>query len=104
MSYTWEKLYSAVSSMVTSEKTLRERLIDAYSYNINQLNESDFPDDLKETYRLLDKSITAVEAISNEGTIADSVNAMSESEVIEAINTILSLYDSVTKSCDNTNL
>lgn len=97
MSYVWEKLYTAVHGLVTSEKSLQERLIDAYIYSVMRLNEDDFPENLKEEYRQFHDDITKVASVGDEGTVRATVNAMGNSEASRMIEKILSMYDRITR-------
>jgi heptaprenylglyceryl phosphate synthase len=79
--YAWEKLFNAVLGMARSERSLHERLKNAYWDHIMHIKPDDLPDD------------EARETLAQIGRQINSSTPVSDSEVRALIEKIVSLYD-----------
>jgi hypothetical protein len=92
ISYAWEKFYSAVRTLVLIPEPLRDRLVSAATYDIMHVRpERDLPDELHGKFDEIMKKLTS------EGSISDSVNSLSDDEVKDVADKIISLYDHIVK-------
>lgn len=102
MSYVWKQLFQAVYTLATREKSLRESLVDVYTYHLLHLDEDTspgdifsenlYPEHLKNDLRQLCSDITEFE-----GTAEATIHRMDDAEVLETVEKILSVYDEITK-------
>ena len=94
-SYGWEKLHSAVHSLCGANSQ-SERLINAASFSLLNIKaERHLPEELRVNFTTLMSDLTSKKASGDEGTIRATINSFNESELNGAIESIISLYDSV---------
>ena len=91
--YPNEKFSKAVYSMATSPKPLRERIADAYIFNISHVKIEEVPETVRSKFSNLIERLTSVEPTANEGSVIASVQQMSTEEAIEIANDILYIAD-----------
>lgn len=96
MSYAWEKFHMAIHSLVRPGSQ-RERLVNAYVYNIIHVEPEQVPAEIQDELREFEENITGVEAKGDEGSVQATVNAMDEAEVDRMIRRIISMYDTITR-------
>jgi hypothetical protein len=90
--YAWEKFHSAVSSLVLLSGTLRTRLISVGVNDIMHVNpKRDLPEELQGKYNEI------MEKLTKEGSIADSVEALTDREVNDVAEKIVSLYNEIVR-------
>lgn len=94
LSYAFEKLSVAISSMAKDTNSLQERLRGAYLI-FHPLRAEDFPRDLSNQYREIEKSLTKVPAVGDEGTVMATTRAMSDEEAAKLIESIVDLFTEV---------
>lgn len=90
LSYAHEKYSVAVNIMATSDKTLRERLYDAFVSSAHLaytehggLGPAADPE-TQERLKSFHQRMTSTPAVGDEGTIAATINAMTDEEVQDA--------------------
>jgi hypothetical protein len=94
--YAWQLLHQAVHALI-GEGTQRERLEYA-AKAIHRLQPNDIPDELQGAYTAIMERVRQDDDHgSNIGRIAATVANMTDSEVNEYANKILSLYDAITR-------
>ncbi len=84
---TWERLFNAVSSLV-SKQDIQTRVDDAYT-NFIVLQVEDFPEELQEDVMGLR------EKVSGKGAISETIKEMSVGELESISYNFLSLYDAI---------
>lgn len=95
MSYRWEKLFTAVDSLI-GRGDMKERLLNAYVYSLIHLNERYFPEEeLKKKFIEIKEELNRIPAVGDEGTAWATIKRLSEDEAVEYAHKILSLFDSV---------
>lgn len=93
--YVDEKLTNAISDMVTSDKSLADRIHDAVISHLHVLKVEDFPGDLRESWESLFKMLTAVDLDNDQGSFRNSIDAMKPRQLQKAANEIFDLYHGV---------
>jgi len=94
-SYGWEKLHLAVHSL-TDSGNQADRLVDATSFSlINITPKSDLPKEIQEGFETLMKELTSVKPTGDEGSIRATINTFGEAELSNAIEKIISFYDTI---------
>ena len=94
-----EALALAVRGMASDSRGLKERLGGAY-LNFHTLTAEDFPTDLLPAFHKVNALRIKADAIRGnppEGTVKAALDAMSEKEVREIIEAVVSLYDQVAR-------
>lgn len=97
LGYTWEKLYVAVSTLAAGQRSIQERLEDAYISALIRLKADDLPDDLQDDFRKLQDELTNVEPVGNEGSVAVSTRAMNGDRASEIAEQIVSMFTHVAR-------
>jgi hypothetical protein len=96
LDYAYEKFLNAVLGMAQSRKKLRERIEDAYVYNIIHIRDEDLPDDCLDDLRALKTMVTCRPARHpGEGTVRATTQQMSWQNLDEAARLIVSIFDRV---------
>lgn len=95
--YTWEQLYGTVSSLVTTEATIKDRLCNACVSRLIRLQPEDFPEELRSEFKEIIYEITKVKPVNDEGNIKASVQAMSTEKAQKIAERIFSLYDNIAR-------
>ena len=93
--YGWEKFFIAVSDAASSEKTLQERLRDAYVYNLMYVREENLPPDVWTELRELHQVITARPAEGDEGTVAATTAVMSDEEASKWLRKVVAWFSEI---------
>jgi len=91
--YTWEKFYLAVTSLVSGDRCVKERLIDAYIYSLALLRKSDLPVEMQKEFEDLERELTTIEPVGDEGSVRATVEAMDVEQARELAKKIFSMYD-----------
>lgn len=91
LDYAFEKFWAGVSGMAVSPQTIKYRLADAYSSQITLVELEDLSRDLQERLQVINKAMTAVEPVGNEGKIWASINQMTEDEAVDMAKKITEL-------------
>lgn len=73
----------------------RERLINAYRYNLAHLSYTDIPDNLWTEFEAFQQEITRKVAVGERDRVEATVMSMSELKVKNLIESIFSMYDAV---------
>lgn len=97
LSYGWQKFHMAVLTLA-GPGTQRERLINAYAYHLLQIDGDSLPYDIQARFEKLGDDITREQAQQGEGTVAASVNKMSDQELQAMVEEIIALYDIVARN------
>ncbi|CNJ47134.1 hypothetical protein HB991_09170 [Yersinia mollaretii] len=93
--YGWEKFHTAIHSLA-GFGAQQERLLNAYIFSLSHINpDVDLPEYLREEFTELSTSLTRKPAQGDEGTAYATIYAMREDEIHQAIDSIISIYDSV---------
>jgi len=91
--YTWEKFYLAVTSLVSGDKNIKERVTDAYIHSLMHLREDDIPISMKRDFEELEQTLTSIEPIGDEGRVRATLREMGIDEAREIAIKIFSMYD-----------
>lgn len=91
--YTWEKFFTAVLILATGQSSLQERLADAYISALMRLGLEDIPKDMHNEFEEIQKSLTRVKPIGDEGSVNATIRTMGEIEAGQLAEKIVSLYD-----------
>lgn len=89
MSFTWENLHRAMYILV-GQGTQRERLYQAYVHNLACLQAQDIPAEMRSDFILLSRALA--DSTSGQGT-----RQLSDEEVNAFLNSIVRIYDVVTR-------
>jgi hypothetical protein len=96
--YVWEKFHLAVLGLAGSERSLQERLADAYQSYLIHAGHDGVPDEIHGDFERLRTMLTREQAKGDEGVVTASVRVLSEVEVIHLIDLIVvSMYARVAK-------
>lgn len=97
--YAHEKLRATATTLADTEGSLRDRLLNAYMSQgdrIPVVAGGERAPDLADRIRALHERLTATPSVAGEGTIAASIDALSDDEVRQIVQEILDLDDMVT--------
>ncbi len=96
LDYAWEQLYGATSSLACSTSPLRERLIDAVSSRVHRVfsrgSKDELPPNIAEKLNRFEVKLT------KHGSFRETVEKMEDSEVKDAIEEIVSLFNMVARA------
>ena len=92
-SYTWEKFFSALTTLITGNRSIQQRLIDAFVHSLSLLRIDDLPEGIRGEFIELEEALTSVEPIGDEGRIHATVRAMDDDTAGEYALKIFGLYD-----------
>jgi hypothetical protein len=95
ISYGKEKFYAAMHTCVTDQRSLRERLFDAWTSGLCRLMEEDLTPELWTRFAELRKAMIFDTAKGSEGDWKASADNMTPGEVQQWLNEILSLFTAV---------
>ena len=102
LDYAYEKFYLAVIGMAQSKKKLRERIEDAYVYNIIHVREADIPQGHLNDFRTLKEMVTCCPArFPGEGTVRATTQQMSPRTMDETARLITRLFDAISAAQHN---
>ena len=91
--YIWEKFFATVDTLAIGDDGIRERLINAVTFNLLMLQNNDFPeDDLRGKYEKLMDELTKEQAAGNEGTVRATIEKMPLEEASEIARKIVSMF------------
>lgn len=99
--YVWEKLYSAVSTLVGADP-IQDRLYDAFTSSLLVLTQDDFPNDLQPDFAFVEDALTRVDAVADEGSARSSADALSNAEAAEVAAKIFALFVGIIEHQANT--
>lgn len=91
--YTGEKVFSALTTLITGNRSIQQRLIDAFVHSLSLLRIDDIPKGLREEFIELEEALTSVEPKGDEGRIHATVREMDEYTASEYAIKIFKLYD-----------
>ena len=95
ISYGWEKLHTAVHSLC-GNGSQSERLVSAVVFSLIRIEpKEDLPEELQEEFEEFMKQMISTPAKGDEGTAQATINTLDEMQIKNAIEKIISLYDSV---------
>jgi cell division septum initiation protein DivIVA len=95
--YVWEKFHLAVRDLASGKDSFQKRLADIYMVHLSHVGNHEMPDEIREDFERLQTALTQEQPKSDEGSVVASVRVMSEVEVLELIDLIVSMYDRVAK-------
>src|SRR5260221_2221417 len=102
LSYAYEKLYTAILGMASRPKRLRERIEDAYVYNIIHVRDEDLPSDSLLDFRKLKEMLTRCSPRHPaEGSVRATTQQMSWRELHEGARPITRLFDRISAAQHN---
>ncbi|MDB5763036.1 MAG: hypothetical protein JWQ21_2031 [Herminiimonas sp.] len=96
MSQAWEKFHLSMYILVGAG-TQRERLVKAYKSNLAHLSKKDMPSEIKDEFVKLSKNISSGMEQDGECKITKTVNSLDDKEVAAMINSIIRMYDALTR-------
>ncbi|OQY01197.1 MAG: hypothetical protein B6I26_04890 [Desulfobacteraceae bacterium 4572_130] len=96
--YPNEKFSNAITTLATSPKSIQERIADAFIFDIIHVKAKDVPEDIQYRLEKLQKKMTSVEPISDEGRIIATTRNMTTDEAVEIANEIVYLADIINNS------
>lgn len=91
MSYLAERFQSAVGVLV-GDGSIKERLAIAYVENLDDLEDTEFPADLRDTFETLQAALHAERPVGREPCVRATVRKMSSFEAQGYAGTIVQLY------------
>lgn len=91
MSYLVERFQAAVDVLV-GDGSIKERLAIAYVENLDDLEETEFPADLRDTFETLQSALHAERPVGREPCVRATVRKMSALEAKGYAGTIVQLY------------
>ena len=94
MSYEWEKFHSATRILATGKGSIKERLVDAFIYELHIIEPDDakLPHGLKEVFSKIFCEVTSAKPVGDEGTIIASIKTMSEERAIQIAEEIFDIF------------
>jgi len=98
LSYGWEKFFLAVTHAATSEKTLQDRLRNAYVYNLMYVAKENVPLEVWNDLQKLKQAVTAKEAVGDEGSAAASTDVMSDEEAGKWLQKVVGMFSDVAQA------
>jgi hypothetical protein len=99
MSYHVDRLYAAISVLVT-HGPVKQRLIQAYEDNLDDIKGDELPVDVQETFAELRRQMHHVAPTNGEGSICASVRKMSKQDTDECARRIVEIYGEVVRQAD----
>jgi hypothetical protein len=91
--YGLQKFYLAVEGAASSEKTLQERVADAFLYNLILIEAVNVPAEVWDRLQKMKAEVTKIPAKGSEGTIVATTSQMSTEEARKCLREIVSMYD-----------
>ena len=91
MSYLTERFQAAVTELV-GDGSIKDRLSSAYVENLDDLENTEFPTDLREAFTDLQAALHAERPVGREACVRATVRKMSSSQAREHASTIVLLY------------
>jgi len=95
--YAREKFYLAVEHAATSTDSLQQRLCDAFSRNIDNVQREGLTQDLWVRVMALKRELNKKPAKGNEGTIMATTAEMTDEEATSALVEIVSIFGEICK-------
>jgi hypothetical protein len=96
MSLAWKSFHLAMYAL-TSAEPQRERLLRAYRLHLSPLSPKDIPAEVRDEFIALSRRITREHGGPGECSVKKTVEAAEEREVVSMINSIIKMYDAVTR-------
>lgn len=96
MTERWAKFNSAVRRL-TGVGSIKERLHEAYFYNLYDLQSSDLPSEIYNKFEALKRAMTREEPIGSETKVEAAMRKMYDSDAIKWIEEIVTMYDIVAR-------
>ena len=94
----WELLYLATGALAAQKGRIRERLIQAFTYQLSGLGEEELEPELWEKFSSLYQEVTSEPATTGEGAITASINRMSEDRASAIASEIFDIFHSHSKT------
>jgi len=91
MSYLIERFHAAVTELV-GDGSIKDRLSSAYVENLDDLENTEFPSELREVFTDLQASLHAERPVGREACVRATVRKMSSSQATGHADTIVLLY------------
>lgn len=101
LGYAAEKFGAAVNGMAKSPKDIKERIYNAYVYNISLINVEDLPDDLGEDLREIKTLMNSVEATGDGGRARATIDQMTIEDAVELAGKITDLASLIESAYQN---
>ncbi len=95
-----DRFFAAVS-VLAGHGHIKHRLIKAYQDNLDNINEDNLPNSVKQTFAQLKDVMHRVAPASGEGSICASVRKMSVDEASQCAISLVSLYDQIIRHDEN---
>jgi hypothetical protein len=96
MTERWAKFNSAVRRL-TGVGSIKERLHEAYFYNLYDLQSSDLPYEIHNDFEALKRAMTSEEPLGTETRVEAAMRKMYDSDAIKWIGEIVTMYDIVAR-------
>lgn len=97
LSYGWQKFHAAIH-VLTGSQPIRTRVTNAIASSLYGLKDEDLPKEMVTGFRTFINAMTSVPAKGEEGTIAATVDSLSELDLEEVISKIISMHDTVCRA------
>ncbi len=94
---TLERCTLAARTLAISDKSLRERILDAYVHHLAPLRAEDFPEDARASFAKLEHALSRVPSEKN-GSARASIEAASDEEVRDLAKLVWNVIESVLHS------
>jgi hypothetical protein len=96
LSYGWQNFHKAILSL-SGDSPLRQRVINAIQ-NLHTVKPGDLPEDLRDEFDAFWKEMTSVQGNLSEGSIAATVNSLSDERLKEVSVKIVHMHDDVCRA------
>jgi hypothetical protein len=96
MTERWAKFNSAISRL-TGVGSIKERLHEAYFYNLYDLQSSDLPYEIHNDFEALKRAMTREEPLGAETKVEATMRKMYDSDALKWIGKIVKMYDIVAR-------
>jgi HEPN domain-containing protein len=96
MTLAWERFYEAVRSLA-SWGSIQERLANTYIYYLGQMENEEIPEEVRENFLDLRRSITAGREFGDGSIVRETVGKMSKEEAFEHAEKIIDIYDNIAR-------
>ncbi len=100
LDYAWEKFVAAANTLAAGTGSLRERLVDAYrgqAFRADGFTPPLEDQGLRDRMLVLHQEMTHGDPVADEGTIAASINAMTEEQLQHEADEIFSIAIALTR-------
>lgn len=92
-----DRFYSAVRTLA-GDGPVKQRLLSAYSDNLDSLSEGEIPDSIRKNFARLQAAMLTVKPIANEAPAAAAIRKMSSKEAAHHATTIVAMFSELVRA------